>query len=225
MTHPSFPQTWICSAVVVAALSVAATSNAQTVCGTGKILFKDEFATLDPSWSFVGPAPNGSSGPNRLSYTLPPADDAIVAFNQSSLYDDYKVCGRFSIEPISEKMKGELKPGLAFWGLDKDNYYTLLINPAWGSFVVLRRQNARLLYPVGWTDTPALKRGSGAMNDLSVAVKSSHATIMINGQKVIEFDGRPPEGGSLVGFEFDTNKEAPGPMTVTLKGFEVHGVE
>jgi len=59
----------------------------------------------------------------------------------------------------------------------------------------------RTLFPVRETDVPDLKKGAGQTNSLEVQTVGNKATLFVNGTKIAEFNGKPPEGGGLIGLE------------------------
>ncbi len=74
-------------------------------------------------------------------------------------------------------------------------------------------------------EVDAILKGTNVTNEISVTVNDTKATLVVNGKKMIEFSGQPPEGGSLIGFTFGTLKNDPGPTIFTLKSIEVHEVQ
>jgi len=69
--------------------------------------------------------------------------------------------------------------------------------PALGTYGVLRYQNKKPLKPISPTSDASIVKGTSATNEISVSVNSNKATIAINGKKVIDFTGQPPEGGPI----------------------------
>ena len=74
-------------AVIVIAGTVFGASLAEA-CGTGKILFEDKFAALNPVWGFIPDVPQRSVGPNGLTYSLTASNISADRLNQSDLYQD-----------------------------------------------------------------------------------------------------------------------------------------
>ena len=123
--------------------------------------------------------------------------------------------------------KGDDGPyfGVVFWGVDDKNYYSLDLAPNTQTYSVWRLQKNRALKPIPWTENKGIVKDSGQVNEISVLIKGKHAVVSINGQKVDELDGVPPDGGSVIGFEFGAAKADKGPSTMTLKSIEVREVQ
>jgi hypothetical protein len=113
---------------------------------------------------------------------------------------------------------------LAFWGIDKQNTYVVSLFPEDGAFAIFRLQNGKLLRPVAWTENAAIKKESGAINQISVVVEDRHAVVSVNGTKVTEFNGVPPQGGGLVGIDLGTTADDPGPTKFNFANFQVRAI-
>lgn len=189
-------------ATIVAAVLVAmlwAVGNG-LACGSGQVLFKDDFAILDPSWG-ASTGPNLSLAGGALTLQANPG----YAYNiqsQSGLYTDYEVCVQ-AVLTATQGPEGSVIGGAVFWAVDLNNYYVLQIDPLTQTFSVWRLQNSRWLTPVSWRSSVAIKKGLNQVNELRVDVKGGVATVYINGQQVVTFNGVPPQGGSLVGLHVE----------------------
>lgn len=189
-------------------------------CGAGKVLFEDKFASLDPSWNMSATNDTRSVGPDGLSFKMKP-NTAYTYLNQTGFYDDYEVCADVVMQ-FDAKSNGYL--GIAFWGVDNDNLYILDVSPIVGQFAVYRGQKGKFLQPIKWGGSAAIKTGTGVTNAISVAVKANHAVITINGQKVAEFNGQPPDGGSLPGVDFSTSKNDQVETVETVQNFQIRAL-
>jgi hypothetical protein len=199
------------------------TAEAETAAaqGNGKLIFEDKFQALDPAWGFDENVPNRSNGPDGLVYTWDPGNE-VVLLNQSELYDNYEVCAVFATKVPAE---AGAWCGVAFWGSDGKNLYEVDVFPALGRYAVSRIQNDKLLTPVSATSSDSIHKGTNVTNEISVIVRANKATLAVNGKKVVDFSGRPPEGGSLFGFTLGTNPKDTGPSTITLKSIQLREVE
>jgi hypothetical protein len=202
--------------------SITAGIETAMACGKGKLILEDKFETLDPAWGFPKSATNRSNGRDGLVYKLNPSNE-VDMLNQSEFYNDYEVCAVFATKVPDDT--SDAWAGVTFWASDMDNGYVADIFPAWGRYDVLRLQNGKLLKPVPTTSSDAIHKGTDVTNELSVVVKGNRATFAINGQKLIDFVGRPPEGGSLFGFAFAAHKNDKGPSLIILKSIQVREVE
>jgi hypothetical protein len=188
-------------------------------CGTGKVQFEDKFTAADPSWSL--PTTDTSYGDSGFSYNMKP-NLGVTKLNQSGFYDDYEVCAQVAMQfqPNSASTIG-----IAFWGTDENNLYTFDISPFYGTYGVWRGQRGKFLQPIKWTASDAIKKSSGDVNELSVAVKGKHAILFINGTKIAEFNGQPPDGGSLPGVDMATGSKDAADTVMMIKDIQVLAVQ
>jgi hypothetical protein len=187
-------------------------------CGNGNLLYEDTMQSLDESWGWTSDDPTRSVGAAGISWTLAPNSN-LTLFNQTSLYNDFEVCVDLTMDKRPETSGGYL--GVALWGFDTKNNYTIDIFPADGAVSVYRAQNGKFLKPVPYFKSGAVKTEPGATNELSVVVTGKHAVISVNGTKVKEFNGVVPAEGGLVGMDFGTSSSDSGPSTITFANFQV----
>ena len=198
-------------------LLALAAGQPAAACGSGAILYEDKMTgPEDESWGW-GEDSARSIGPKGVSWKLDP-NTTWTTLNQTSLYTDFEVCATIKMD-YPEKSAGYV--GLAFWGVDSKNNYTVDLFPADGAVAVYRAQNSKFLKPVPYFKSDAVKKGQGAANEVSIVVVGKHAVISINGKKVKEFNGIPPTDGGLVGLDFGTVSDDSGPSTLTYSDFQV----
>ena len=68
-------------------------------------------------------------------------------------------------------------------------------------------------------DDPSIMK-PGA-NEVSVSLKGNKGTFSVNGKKIGDFTGEPPEGGSVAGFALYSGKTNTAPTTFALKSIEL----
>jgi hypothetical protein len=214
------PFMWTFGLLVLTTL-VTAQTQPTYACGNGKLILEDKFETLDPAWGFAPNDPKRSNGSDGLVYKLNPNQD-IEILNQSDFYDNYEVC---AVITTKVPANAYAPVGLFFWSTDLDNYYAAFMDPAAGKYGVIRSVKGKTLIPVALTPSDAVHKGTDVTNEISVSVKANKATIAINGKEVIDFNGVPPEGGSIFGFEVDNDKGNAGPATFILKSIQLREVE
>jgi hypothetical protein len=185
------------------------------------VQFEDKFTSLDPSWNFTATEADRTVGPEGLTYVWKP-NIGWTSLNQSGFYDDYEVCAQVSMK-FAPNASGYI--GVAFWGTDNNNLYTFDVSPVYGTYTIYRAQKGKFLQPIKWTASDAIKKTSGDTNEISVALKGNHAVLSINGTKIAEFNGQPPDGGSLPGLDMSTSKNDTADTTLTVKGFQVLAVQ
>jgi hypothetical protein len=189
------------------ALACAFAAGPVMACGGSTVAYEDKFQALDPSWGSV--SQNRYVDDSRL-VLKPEVGYSYVALNQSGLFADGDICAVGRVNKISDP--GGTIYGIVFWALDTDNFFGFLISSN-GSYELSHRVNGRILHPVSWTDSPAIKKGAKLYNELEVQVKGQHLILLINGTKVREIDAAPPTGGGMVG----VYAESPAQSQATVK--------
>jgi 3-keto-disaccharide hydrolase len=187
-------------------------------CGNGTVLFQDSMQSPDPSW---GNDQTRSAGPNGATWKLRPGYSKSP-LNQTSLYEDFEVCVTASMDH-PEQSGGSV--GVSFWGEDADNLYAADLFPRSGSIDIIRLQRGKLLKPVPVQKNSAIITDPNGQNEIDVVVKGNHGTLFVNGTKVTEFTGNPPEGGGLVGLDFGAQDDDPDGIGVTFANFQVRALD
>jgi hypothetical protein len=206
--------------VAVAGILILGGQNA-LACGKGKLLFQDKFQTIDPRWH-LSADPTRSLDAGVLSYTFPP-NLGITVLNYAGVYDDYEVCAQITMK---QNETSNSSAGLIFWGVDALNNYIFRFTARDGSYAVYRTQKGKNLAQIPWGEpSAAIKKGSGVTNELSVAVRGDHAVVSVNNQKLAEFDGQPPDGGSQIGFTMGTPKDDQGQTVFGISELEVRALQ
>ncbi len=158
----------------------------------GQVIYGDNFATLDPAWGVQGP--NLSVGNNRM-VIQPETNTSFVALNKANLFQDMDACVNVTLVKTDDP---NYSAGLIFWAKDSNDYYYLLVAGN-GFFAVEHWLSNRLLTPVDWRESAAIRKGIGQTNQLEVITNGNQATVYINATETITFKGQPPQGGSFIG--------------------------
>ena len=158
-----------------------------------KVLFEDDFTTLDPGWGLPGEIMRTEQ--NRLVLT-PEDSQCRTRLYQGDVFEDFDYQVKIR---LAKKAAPIVLSGVVFWAKNYDNYYNFVINPA-GQFVVTRHMGKKVLSLQSWTDSPAIKKEEGETNLFRVVAKGNQATLFVNGTQVYAFKGFPPPEGSLIGF-------------------------
>ncbi len=164
---------------------------------TGKASFEDDFQTLDPSW---GKADTSLFVQNGSLIIKPQPGYIRWALSQSDYYGDGSICVMAAITEASAI--DQVQPMVLFWATpDYANMYVLNIGSdgKQGFYKVDKLSNKRWLTPIAWTADPAIKFALGDFNAVEVQMAGHTASIIINGKKLNQLNGDPPDGGSLIG--------------------------
>jgi hypothetical protein len=180
--------------VLALAMTVALVFLAVTGGLAVKVLFEDQFASLDPAWGVSGARLHVDNGKLIIN-----GEPHIVYnyLNQTGvLPNNMEASFTMSFTKAEEPTFGS---GLLFWARDCGAWYCLLINPN-GWYAVQRYEDGRFIMPVSWRESDVIAKGEGRVNQVKVVTEGNRATIFINGEKVNSFTGLPPKGGTLIGF-------------------------
>jgi hypothetical protein len=177
--------------VLVAALSCGSVGSA--LAAPGDVLFEDDFAAVDAAFGEASDFVNVEN--NQLVNTLEPNQWGRFLY-ESMLFDDVDAAVTVQFDNMGSEDAAAV--GLMFWAASVDECYILEI-AADGAFAVRRFFDNRYLTALPFRASEAINTQPGASNELRVVTVGNHATLYINGQQVASFQGRVPEGGSLVG--------------------------
>jgi len=166
-------------------------------CGSGKLIREDTFKTLDPAWAIEQKYTKLTAGPDGLTIGVP-AGKNVGALYQSGLYRSFELC----IRAVTEKPDPNADDLLAlrFWTPDGNDEYWAVTWTGRGWFVVNQYVGGAKPKAI----TPQIKdtlplHGDG-VNEFSVSVNGNRGVFSLNGQKLTDFTGQPPDGGSIFGF-------------------------
>jgi hypothetical protein len=164
----------------------------------GTPTFEDTFQSLDPSWGVSASDAVVSIGDGKLIISPTPGYVRTV-LSQSDYYGDGSICVLATISEAS-KIDG-VQALVAFWAVDTSNVYLLNIGSdgKQGFFKVDRLSNNRWLTPIGWQADPIIKFQLGETNEVELQMAGRRATVVINGKKLGQLNGSPPDGGGLIG--------------------------
>lgn len=187
----------VASASAVALATVVAFAAAARAADKPRLLFEDDFATLDPT---LGSA-NDTLGvrDNTLFRTL---DGGYWwrTFYEALLFENVDASIQVRLADFEKPNDDAI--GIAFWGVDLDNFYVLQISDS-GTFAIYRRDDEGWRFIAPWRPHDAIKTAADEWNELRIVTSGNRATAYINGQEVATFSGRPPAGGSLLGVFFE----------------------
>jgi hypothetical protein len=177
------------------AMLIAATAaqSALACQGGGKVAFEDKFAKLDTGWS---QDQNVTVTGGKLVAKAPDSNGDHILY-QANVFPESDLCVTQSFAATPDPTNAVA--GIIFWAVDDSHYYVLEIS-ADGSWAVARKlTDTRWILPIKWGPNPQVKKGLNTANELEVLTKGPLATLFINGTKVGEVTGQPPDGGQLIG--------------------------
>jgi hypothetical protein len=136
--------------------------------------------------------------------------------SESDLYEDVSICVDATV--VQTDNEGGSSAAILFWFADWDNLYLFEVYPT-GGFDVERLSKGKWLLPVPYTETLAIKKGAGQVNQIELQLKGKQGTMFINGTQVGQFKGVPPKDGSKLGLAAVSPAE--GTATVKFQNFMV----
>lgn len=160
------------------------------------VVFSDDFSSFDPSW---GTANNNLRVDGGSMVIQPDMQGSYTTLYAGNNFNDIDV----TLTVTQTDGMNDEPAGVCFWGTDIDNFYVANFQTD-GSFAVGRSENGKWLFPVGWANQAAVKKGLNQTNTLRVVTKGKMATVYINGTQIVSFKGFPPAGGSQIGLHAES---------------------
>jgi len=188
-------------AVATAAVLMSLGAGAAQSCEGKKVVFEDDFATLETTWKGMPGEVELADGKMVLS---PKPENWRLVPNSASVYDDIDMCA--DVTTIAAVDPEVNFVGLIFWYGDDRNFYAFEIG-AKGKASVWRLQRGKWLKQVGWMPVSAVHGGDGVTNRLRVVTVGSVATLYVNGEKFKDVKGQPPASGQQIGVIGSSSKK------------------
>lgn len=174
------------------------------------ILFADNFAALDPSWSQT--SAQISVGGNRL-ILRPLARNAVSFAYDGRLFEDADIRLK-----ISELAGGTTSAGgLRFWGADEKNFYAVFLR-ADGNCWVAQFAGGKWQSLLPMKQRKSALQGLGQANELRVVTLADTATIFINGRQIARLEGQKHPEHSRIGLQVESDEMV---NTWTVSDFSV----
>jgi hypothetical protein len=184
-------------AIVISMLLLGGPAKAANAC-PGKVLFSDNFSTLDSAW---GASSADSSVYRNMFMLTAPSGTLIGRLNLTHRVQNFAAC---AVAALVTAANNHDPGGLVFWAAGTTDYYVFAIDSL-GSFAVFHVSAGREDPILKWQATKALKTGAGVWNALQVAAVGDQATLAINGQQVGQITGSAPAQGGFIGFVVDAD--------------------
>jgi hypothetical protein len=165
-------------------------------CGTGKVLFDDEFKVQDPMWGAKSAELNIANGQAAFQ---PAPGTPTLRWNRGFVFGDLDACASVRITKATVDPTTSYA-GLIFWVQDSRNYYQAVLAPN-GYFTVARITDGKAVAkrPVEWKKVADINTGAGEKNVLRITAKGSDVQIAINGKPAASFTAEPPLTPSYIG--------------------------
>jgi hypothetical protein len=176
-------------------------------CGTGaNLAFQDTFATPAAGWDDT--SASRFFADNQMVFNF--KDPGLLTWLYRPIqFKNGTVCGTIKAPMQANKLDGVASGGLVFWATDYSNYYLAQIYLD-GTYQVYRRLSNEWIPVVRRTKSEHIRSGLGATNALQVSLKENNGTFYVNGQKLTEFRGQPPEHGGAFGLHGESEADRGG---------------
>ena len=185
----------------IAALGLL-TATPSFACGTGKVLFSDDFKQVDASWGFDSPDVQVEEGKVKVK---PQPDISNLLVYKAILFNDADYCLTVRV-PNKLSDNDNTMAGPIFWAKDYDNYYMFMVTPS-GFAEITRKVNGKWIDVVEWKQSADIKRATGSQNLLEVKMDGGTVSTFINGQPFASVKGQAPEGGGQIGMRAQSEKD------------------
>jgi hypothetical protein len=169
---------------VIAAVIYIGSTPAFACQGT-KVLFEDNFSTVDSGWSEDNQI---TIGGGLMKITSRHGTD-VIAWYDADTFEKADICVN-----VRELAGGDAPAGIMFAGEDDDNYYAFFVYPE-GEAEVSRYKKGKALDVV---HTKAAKVGHGSIS-LRLTLYGTRAIAYIGDVKFAEFKVDAPHGGGKIG--------------------------
>ena len=179
------------------------TATPAFACGTGKVLFSDDFKQVDASWGFDSPDVQVEDGKVKVK---PQPDISNLLVYKGLLFTDADYCLTVRV-PNKLSDNDNTMAGPIFWAKDYDNYYMFMVTPS-GFAEITRKVNGKWIDVVEWKQSADIKRATGSQNVLEVKTDGRHdISTFINGQPFASVKGQAPDGGGQIGMRAQSEKD------------------
>ncbi|BAQ18751.1 hypothetical protein [Methyloceanibacter caenitepidi] len=188
--------------LLVALTVLVAGHGAFAACDPENALYEDDFEFLDVSWGAADNSILVSDGALEIR-----GSGGVV--NLETKTKAAAVCVDVSIEEASNV--SDSPAGVVFWWQDWQNYYAVFV---WADgWIEVRRMEDGESKTLFTQETKALNTGTGAVNNIELALQPKDATLFVNGTEVRRFKAKRPKDGGAVGLYGISPDDAPGTFT------------
>jgi hypothetical protein len=186
------------TAIVGYFLAVAAAH----ACGSGKVIYQDDFKTLDPAWN----APDYVTAANGAMSVRLAQNAGLSLISQANLYTQpsIEICTTFKVVSGLGSSADSTGAAVVFWASGATDYTDVEILPAGGTVRGSARIDSKWTTKVSPHTVAALNTALGGTNDMDVVVNGSRVQASVNGKPGVYMLGTPPSSSWMVGLYFES---------------------
>jgi hypothetical protein len=203
------------SGVAIALISCVLAAPLAHACGQGKLLYQDDFKTLDPAWN----APDSVTVADGAMDVKLGTGATLTLISQANLFTQpsVEVCVTFKIVSGLGTADDPSVYGPVFWADGLTNFNSVQVLPAAGT-VRANLYNGKWETRVG-AHPVAQNTAAGDKNETDLTITSTKAQMTLNGKQAVYMIGAPPTGGWMVGMHLEAPNAGPAEFQIT--DFEV----
>jgi hypothetical protein len=203
-----------------ALISVVASTNAARAASCddqkGKLIYEDTFADDSGGWEADS---NAKAGGGQYAIHLAAPHDVWQSLNATFNASEADYCMEFVV-PKSVAPDNAVQVGLAFWGLDYDNYYLASVLSD-GTALVVRKTNKKWSTLASKLSDPGMKVTEGSVAVIRVHAAGNLITFSVNGIELKKIRAEMLSGPLRFGIYLETMKDNPGDVDVSVKRVKV----
>jgi hypothetical protein len=206
----------ISSLLFLASVALMVSNGPSFACPDKGSIFQDSFTDQSGGWENDPGMKFGSTG---LQVAVAPGKVSDAELNATF----YATDGDFCTDAVFPKVVPNTAfVGLIFWATDYNNYYMFQITTA-GRAQFYRRLNGNWI-SIFDAANPAIKTAAAAANEIRVVAKNNMSTFYVNGQKITNMRGQPPQSpNARFGYYVQLDATAPADgRTFGLKNYTVN---
>jgi hypothetical protein len=182
-------------------------------CGSGKVIYQDDFKTLDPAWN----APDYVTAANGAMSVKLAQNTALSLISQANLYTQpsIEICATFKLLSGPGTSNFSARAGVAFWASSPSDYTEVEIFPYFGTVGGLAKVDDKWITKVSPHSIAAESTAIGGTNDMDVVVNGSRVQASVNGKPSVYMLGTAPTSSWLVGLYFASSPSSATEWQVT----------
>jgi hypothetical protein len=165
--------------------------------------FQDGFQKPDPAWGIPNQTINYVDG--QISVKTEGGRSRTLLY-RPLIFKNATMCVTVKSPLAVSNLDVSSAGGAVFWAADNKNLYVAQIYPN-GTFAVNRLVEDSWVRVVSRATSEAIKKGTGAVNDLQVVLNNDKGFLYVNGSQVSEFRGQPPQVGGTMGLFAQSENE------------------
>jgi hypothetical protein len=188
--------------VVAAIIGYFFGAVAAHACGGGKVIYQDDFKTLDPAWN----APDNVTAVNGAMSVKLVANVGLTMVSQANLYTQpsIEICSTFKLVSGLGSPTDSAGAAAIFWASGSTNFTQVEILPAAGTAKSSALIDNKWTTKVPPRSVSAESTAVGGTNDLDVVVNGGRVQATVNGKPAVYIIGTPPTSSWMVGLYFES---------------------